>query len=191
VNVELQIEQGADVNVTDTKGRTPLMWAALGGQLRTVELLVTHGADTTIRDHQGADAVTHAVQNGRNDVLEYFSKLPGFDPAAPDAEGHTLIQWAAHRGFLSLVRSLAEQYNCPIDVPDACGRTALHWAAREGRGDVFTYLLAQGADPDARDHKGSTPAALGTGSVLAAARELQRGLDRQRLVTRVPTGMAR
>lgn len=37
------------------------------------------------------------------------------------------------------------------------GQTALHLAARHGRVPIVRLLLAQGADPNAQDHAGTTP----------------------------------
>ena len=46
-------------------------------------------------------------------------------------------------------------------VVDHAGRTPLHWAAKHGRGLEAEALLAAGADKEARDNDGDTPADVG------------------------------
>ena len=41
---ELLLHLGAEVNVTDENGRTPLWWAIVRGEMEMVEMLLKHGA---------------------------------------------------------------------------------------------------------------------------------------------------
>jgi hypothetical protein len=50
------VESGLDVNATDERGWTPLMWAARAGASEIVRLLLDAGADPTPRDEHGYDA---------------------------------------------------------------------------------------------------------------------------------------
>ncbi|KAL3478303.1 hypothetical protein BJX99DRAFT_224615 [Aspergillus californicus] len=45
------LEAGHDINVTDKKGITPLMYAAASGQTQIVQLLIKSGANIAARDH--------------------------------------------------------------------------------------------------------------------------------------------
>ena len=49
------ISQGADVNLQDARGATPLQFATARGQYNIVEILISSGADVA---HPGIEAIT-------------------------------------------------------------------------------------------------------------------------------------
>ena len=55
---------------------TPLLWAALCGQLDVVKCLVDKGADVNAMDKHGGTPLSVAVAIGKVDVIE-FLKLHG------------------------------------------------------------------------------------------------------------------
>ena len=50
--LEYLIKNGADVNVTDAMGNTPLFYAFGSGNTKAVSLLIDAGADTTIKNKE-------------------------------------------------------------------------------------------------------------------------------------------
>ena len=62
VTLRVLLESGAEPNVRDSSGRTPLMEAALGGGVDAVELLLARGADPSICDADGTTALVHLVR---------------------------------------------------------------------------------------------------------------------------------
>ena len=64
---------------------------------------------------------------------------------------------AALGGSLAAVRWLAETHAARLDVPDDEEWRPLHVAASKGHADIAAYLLARGAEPDAKDALGNTP----------------------------------
>lgn len=56
------IESGADINMTDASGETPLMWAIGWGDkaLPFVDYLLNHGANINARDKAGATVYSYA-----------------------------------------------------------------------------------------------------------------------------------
>ncbi len=63
----LLLERGAPVNArqgSSEGGFTPLMEAALNGQVEMVELLMRHGADASLKDRDGKTAADHARERG-------------------------------------------------------------------------------------------------------------------------------
>ncbi len=73
------VDHGADVDILDSNGMTPLMWAAQEGHLAMVKLLIEAGADVTIEDSQNYDAgwsaYTSEEQRGEisiQEVVRYF-----------------------------------------------------------------------------------------------------------------------
>ena len=55
------IEKGADVNMKNNEGHTPLMWAACNRNAGTVKKLIKAGADVNAQDNLGKTALMYAV----------------------------------------------------------------------------------------------------------------------------------
>lgn len=53
--IDLFIKAGANLELEDILGHTPLFYAAKSDNLAAVDYLIAHGADTTHLDHQGRD----------------------------------------------------------------------------------------------------------------------------------------
>ncbi len=58
------LEAGAEIDVTDAAGHTPLLFAAMAGRSSVVRRLVEAGADVAHRDALGYDAYTAAMYFG-------------------------------------------------------------------------------------------------------------------------------
>ena len=70
--IKLLVERGADVNVEDIYGRTPLYYAARRNTLEMIEYLVSLGNDPLLEDLDGDNLLTVSACNPHKDVLEYF-----------------------------------------------------------------------------------------------------------------------
>jgi N-acyl-D-amino-acid deacylase len=89
--VKMMLDHGADINIVDPLGRTPLMYAAASDNLplEEVKLLVEHGADVNAKDaHKlGADsgwtALDIARQHGDTPIVAFLLKSGAKSNAAP------------------------------------------------------------------------------------------------------------
>jgi len=89
--VKMMLDHGADVNIVDPLGRTPLMYAAASDNLPLEELkmLVEHGADVNARDahKRGADsgwtALDIARQHGDTPIVAFLLKSGAKSNATP------------------------------------------------------------------------------------------------------------
>jgi hypothetical protein len=51
-----------DLNLTDTDGKTSLMWAASFGLEKEVKIMIENGADWTVKDNEGKIALDYAKE---------------------------------------------------------------------------------------------------------------------------------
>ena len=96
--IKLLLDAGADVNIRDEEGRTPLI-LALGPMpdpvwiLRPVRALLAGGADPTIKDNDGHDALWHARRLRQSDEYGEY----GEEDKAQVAEIVRLVEQAMKR----------------------------------------------------------------------------------------------
>lgn len=126
---KILIEYGADVNLSDGSGKTPL-YTILNGNLKedsikTLELLIEKDVDINQKFEHGATPLMLAVS--RSGYKDYPSI----------------------KVLKNLVMLLIEK-GAKIDVTDDYGKTPLMWACSGGfNNDIITLLLQKGADKNA------------------------------------------
>jgi len=94
---ELLAQRGADINVSDVFGRTPLHRAAEDGRIYVVSLLITKGADVNARDGVNNTALHGAAHYGHKQVVEILIK-GGADLNIKNIDGRTPLHWAVEMG---------------------------------------------------------------------------------------------
>ena len=124
---------------TNFDGQTPLIRAALAGDVTVMRLLLEHGADPGIKTYQGSTALMAAA--GVNWVIgetysrseeEYLAAARlclelGNDVNAVNEQGFRAIHGAANRGFDKMIQLLAD-HGALLDVKDSQGRTPMNFA---------------------------------------------------------------
>lgn len=103
---KLLVDMGADVNIRNDIGMSPLHRAAQYAQSSVVRFLLDSGADVLARDINGNSALHWAVRtaapNTDQEVIKTVKLLlkRGADPRAFNGVGKSPFQWAiTHRGF--------------------------------------------------------------------------------------------
>ncbi len=92
------LEAGADVNVKNQKGATPLLVGLSRGTIACVPTLLAHGADVNSRDIQGRTALMFLAMYGENDAVaqgvlhEVLANAANVN--ARDSNGKTAEDWA-------------------------------------------------------------------------------------------------
>jgi ankyrin repeat protein len=155
--VRLLVQHGARVEAADALGLTPLHWAAVRGAARAADALLQAGADVNRPSHTGIQPIHLA-----GDLATLLLLLDaGADPNASDGTGGTPLTWATD------VKATQALLNAKAD-PNArgagggvagTGPTPLEMAITRGDLPEAEELLANGANPNARNAEGTGPLA--------------------------------
>eukprot|EP00834_Sanchytrium_tribonematis_P001572 NODE_39_length_35218_cov_0.479655.p35 type:complete len:128 gc:universal NODE_39_length_35218_cov_0.479655:30818-30435(-) len=72
--VKYLLEFGISPNILNSDKNTPLHWCALTDSQVAAKLLIQYGADPRITNKAGKSAITTALQNNHNDLLELLAE---------------------------------------------------------------------------------------------------------------------
>lgn len=95
--VELLLEYGANPNVTDRSGVTPLMNAAGSGAQKYTAMLIEAKAELDLQDSAGATALMHAVKAASYEVVSLLLAA-GADRTIRNDRRHTALDLAVQLG---------------------------------------------------------------------------------------------
>lgn len=141
--VQLLLAAGANVNLTNDGGSTPLMM--LGGDA-TADLvwdLINSGAEVNHKDNYGNTPLLTAAARNNSEVLKTLLDA-GANVAARNQDGHTPLMLAAAEGLINNVRALVLA-GAELTTRDANGKDALSHAIENDHSAVMRYLKSQGA----------------------------------------------
>jgi ankyrin repeat protein len=172
--MRLLIEAGAPLDAQDSTGRTALHAAAAAKHADNVRVLLDAGADADLvctKEH--TTALFSAIYAGRTDIALMLLEHSRDVNIEATNDGGTPLLWAVGTPSTELVRALVQR-GADIHAPGV-----LQSATFNGRLQHIEYLLAQGADIDARNRYGSTclHVAANRGDDKAVQWLLERGAD--------------
>lgn len=153
--VQTLINRGANLNETNRKGLTPLMWAICAKQTQTAQRLVDLGANINIQDKYGYSALSYAILYGNTEMVKYLLEK-GADLKLKDSHGFSYLHIAASQNKTDIVEILLKK-KMNISEKNDYGETPLHLALSHRTYEVAKLLVDNGADINARDNYGSTP----------------------------------
>ncbi len=147
-----------DAAQTDSKGRSLLLQAVIGGDVAAVRAQLECGGSVADRDDDGWTALMHAAY--RNNVAAASVLIDA--GAQVEAEAHngvTALMAAARAGAIECITALLD---AGVDIARTSGNgsSALGYAAARGRMSAASALAAAGAAVDQRYHKQRTPLIL-------------------------------
>src|SRR3989442_14684197 len=157
--VDLLIRAGAEINVTNDYGVTPLAVASQNGSTASatvVEKLLEAGANPNARLPSGETVLMTASFAGNADAVKALLAGGANVNAAETARGQTALMWAVSEGHPDVARALLD-YGADVNARSTGQFTPLLFAARGGDIELARMLLAAGADIDAKGPDGSTP----------------------------------
>ena len=106
--VKYLLENGADINLTDDKGATALVFAASNGQvnLALYELFFKAGTNPKQKYKNGANLLLLAISNDADLKLTDYLSKKGLSLNDKDDLGNTAFNYAAKTGDVSLLQKL-------------------------------------------------------------------------------------
>jgi ankyrin repeat protein len=143
------LTRGADVDARAPDGTTALVWAAHNGDVELSKALIAAGADVDAQNEFGAFALSEAAIIGATPVIAALLK-GGADANAANREGETPLMVAARTGNVEVARLLLNAGADVNAIERWGGQSALMWAAAQSQPDMVRFLIAKGANVNAR-----------------------------------------
>ncbi len=163
------LDQGADPNAADDRGRTPLLGVE-DCRKDLIELLESRGADVRAKSQEGWTALHWAAQCGREDSAAYLlSRGLDVNARCADAFG-TPLTMAAANGSLGVAKMLLAK-GADVNARASDGTTPLHTAASHGETAMVKFLLDHHAEVNALRAEGArSPSLLEDGELPSMTR---------------------
>jgi ankyrin repeat protein len=156
---QLLIDMGINLNLRDSKGRTPVCLACIYYYEDGLRLLIEAGADIFLQDNNGYLPIHWAVMKNSNIKKQPYNETQCF---------------AKQRQCVELLL----QSGVSVSAHNFAKREPIHIAARLGQMSMIEYLVSQGADVNAEMIDGRTPLL----EVVSGMEEEARQIGRVQLV---------
>jgi hypothetical protein len=148
------LDKGADMNMPDREGFTPLSIAALYGHAYTVKFFLDKGADINAINNFGATPLFTAASKGQIEIVKILvGRGANIDMAS--RYGTTPLLIAAEYGHIDVVEFLITK-GANTKATDASGKTLLFSAASRGHTDIVEMVMNE-ANMETPNNHGATP----------------------------------
>ena len=150
--VQWQLDAGVDPNLKNSKGATPLHYAASAGHNDIVELLIERGANVNATDSgKGGTPLDYAHWGDQEEVIETLNAHNAQREHEKGGKGigqSSLIHDAALDGDIDEVQ---RQLDAGVDpnLKSSKGATPLFYAVYGGHLEIVELLITRGADVNA------------------------------------------
>lgn len=141
--VEFLLQRGADPNLRDGKGQTPLFGAASTGNVRSVQMLIAGGAKVDARNAGNDTPLHRAITDSRADTARVLIDHKA-DVNAVNSNGMTPLHVALDKAEEPLVELLLDR-GADVNKRTGNGKSPLRLAV--GRDDLIKMLMDRGAKP--------------------------------------------
>lgn len=147
----------ANINIQDATGNTPLIWAAILGNYKVVELLLEHNGlenniNVNLQNNSKDTALIEAAFNNNTKILKLLLDY-GAKVNLQNSKDDTALMYACQRNNLQAVKLLL-QYNADANLKNYMDNTALVWCKNL---KILELLLKHNANVNNQNKLGYTP----------------------------------
>ena len=153
--IKTLLAKGADPDIQDKKGNTPLMLASDRGYLDVVLALLSGDANPNLKNKAGDTALINAVWNNNVQIADQLLQKRAKVNAANN-RGWTPLMYAAIHGHVQLFQKLINN-GADLESRTDDQKTALSIAAHNGQREIVSLLLQNGAKVNTTDKDNWTP----------------------------------
>ena len=149
-SVRILINAGAEVKLKNNMRSSALHIAAAGGQLEICQMLLEKGVKVDDINMKGKSPLHYAILYRSVDVVCLLLQY-GAATDYRDKFDNTLLHLAAAAELPAVIERLLATTKIPVNAAGRHEATALHFATACGNYEIAAQLLANGADPLAKD----------------------------------------
>lgn len=142
---------GADPNMPDKKGLTPLMLATQRRHKNIVEVLLSHGADINAKLDCGFTALFYPCMFGDVELAKLL--IDGGADVNAREDGNTPLMWAAFRGHIKIIELLLENGADPDATDDTGKITASHMTRGKNQSKIIELLKLRESSLTQQSHR--------------------------------------
>ncbi|WP_342255471.1 ankyrin repeat domain-containing protein [Spiroplasma endosymbiont of Poecilobothrus nobilitatus] len=142
---KLLIDNGADVNLQDENGTTPIYYAISTDNIEIVKLLIDNGADVKNINKNGLTPLYYAIILDKKEMVQFLINN-GADVNLRDKNGLTPLHFAIDENNKEMVQFLINN-GADVNIKiTSTGATILHYAIIKNKKEMVKLLINNGAD---------------------------------------------
>jgi len=159
--IKILIQYGANVNIQNNKGITPLMNCQyFENNYSVMKLLIDHNANVNIKDNNG-DTVLHKVRKcsyeDNDEILLKYLLNKGANINEVNNKGYTPLMNLIYYHISDNFTLLYIKYGANINKVNKEGDTPLIMACKNESESTAKILIKHGSDVNKADNEGNTP----------------------------------
>ena len=156
--IDLITKYKCDTNCKDSRGHTPLHYAAMNNHLEVVRYFINEQhCDLMTRDNNGSTPLHLACRYGHLNIAQYLISKAHCNPSCEDKGGNTSLHYGCGYGHLNIAQYLISEAHCNPSCENNNGNTSLHIACRYGHLNIAQYLISEAHCNPSLNNDGDTP----------------------------------
>ncbi|KAK6347945.1 hypothetical protein TWF718_005765 [Orbilia javanica] len=152
--IKALVKAGARADLRDDTEGTPLSYAICGGRSDIINIL-KKGGQGAISNDIAVVLFLSAVEQGRDDVVEYLLETAGVSPNETDRDGRAVLSTSAGKGHHKTCEVLI-RHGAVVEARDGKGETAMMRSVLSGSSRTVRVFLENGASVEENFPSGET-----------------------------------